>query len=998
MAEIRKLQVNDTEVYPVTHEKAVYGSDGKTINQKYISSIVYGEDVDLPEVDTTEMVNEIIERLDNIENELEEIKEHVENNTTIADKTGNLTDLRTDHKEDIVSAINELKSDVDDLQESFSNKVDTSTYNAKVSELETSINQAFQSGNNVKQQLVDALIAKDINVSTNNKFNELITELENFSNSSEGADLPEWITRRWYKTYIPLNESLHACDFASAVVGKKIYVFCGYNSMNSIYLDQALCIDTESEIYNAITAKKNLGSPMIGCKAGAINDKIYIVGGCYYNSSYTYYNTNYCYDPSTDTYTTKRSMPTALGGVGVAVSNNRLYVTGGEGSNGYANTNYCYDPSSNSWSTKRTMPTSISHHSATTIGSNIYILGGYGNSEEFYSTNYCYNSSSNTYSTKKEIPISVYGFGICTYNDKIYLSCGDAFYRSDDDEDDYYWYYNNFAYVYNPSTNEWNKHSMIDIEKNAFSFHSMHAIDNVMYTVMGQYYSYEESTYIDYPALNAFVFDEENEDEGYLGAVDFSNITLGTGYYYLSSPYNWVDISFNLSTRYRINLQELYNTYGNNVRVTLKGNPSLITSAAVLHYISSDNTENNIAYANVYNITVEDSVISELTVTSNSISYVIDLTGFADGTPLQNLFVTFSYATNENAILYADDWTLTLESADSSDGSDDGYYVDNKLVIMDRTNYNYMTEGTFKTRGDMVTYSASNGLTLKSLNTAYNHIYAALQNLIIDFSLYDTLTIYFRGNKTGTYKFRAGVSDSVSSSGSGTGILSYNATSATTTTTVSSTSATSFAHIDLYNITRKGYLSIVLCKDSETLDYTSGATIIGVELSGRTWVENGGSGSTTEPLVIMKDNYYQTSDAFKTTSNYVTHSTSSGLFMKSSNASYHVYAALQYPYDLSKYNKVKLEFKAGVKGTFKFMIGASTTSRSSGSASTVPTFNAGTSEVKTATAYGTESWNVYYIDISNLTGTNYLTLVAVYDTSTVYYNQYGLYITGFELQ
>lgn len=833
MAEIRKLQVNDTEVYPVTHEKAVYGSDGKTINQKYISSVVFGEDVDLPEVDATEIINNITERLDVIEDELEEIKEHVENNTAIADKTGNLTDLRTDHKEDIVSAVNELKSDVDDLQESISNKVDTSTYNAKVSELETSINQAFQSGNNVKQQLVDALIAKDINVSTNNKFNELITELENFSNSSEGVDLPGWITRRWCKAYLPLNEALHVCAFASAVVGKKIYVFCGYNTLNSVYLDQALCIDTESEIYNATTVKKNLGSLMADCRAGTINDKIYIVGGSYYSSDSYYYNTNYCYDPSIDTYTTKRSMPIALADTGVTVLNNRLYVTGGASSTYNVNTNYCYDPSSDSWSTKRAMPIYIGYHSAATIGSNIYILGGYSSTTKYdngtcFNTNYCYNPSSNTYSTKKEIPIPVIGCGTCTYNNKIYLSGGDVLY----DSNEYYWGYNKFTYVYNPSTNEWNKHSMIDIKKNAFSYHSMHVIDDVMYTVMGQYYNYEQNQYMDCPVLNAYIFNAENEDEGYISDLSFE---LGAGYYDLSFPYEWIDIHFNLSTKTRFSLQDLYDTYGDKIRVTLTGDMTsmyMSGDVAVLYYISSRSTISSIESAGAYVLYSEDDVFTEFASSYDAVSYVMDLMAFVgdDYYGLSNMFITFSYACNENYYLNPNNYTLTVESAGSSSGG------------------------------------------------------------------------------------------------------------------------------------------------------------------------NSGGGTTVEGLAIMKDNYYQTNDAFKTSSNYVTHSTSSGLFMKSSYATYHVYAALQYPYDLSKYNTVKLTFKAGVAGTFKFMIGASVTSKSSGSASTVPTFNAGTSEVKTATAYGTQSWNVYYIDISNLTGTNYLTLVAVYDSDTVYYNQYGLYITDFELQ
>ena len=821
MAEIRKLQVNDTEVYPVTHEKAVYGSDGKTINQKYISSVVFGEDVDLPEVDTTEMINNITERLDIIEDELEEIKDHVNNNTAIADKTGNLTDLRTENKNTIVHAVNELKSDIDGLQNSLSNKVDVSTYNSKVSELETSINQAFQSGNSVKQELVDALIAKDINVSTNNNFNELITELENFSNSSEGANLPEWMTRRWHNVVFPLKNAAYVCDFASAVVDKKIYTFGGYSLYDQQSTNQALCIDTESEIYNAISVKKSLESAMYCCKAEAINNKIYIVGG--YNNG-TYYNTNYCYDPSTNTYTTKKILPIAMSDMGVAVSENKLYVTGGDSGSTTRNTNYCYNPSTDSWSTKKSMPSSFGYHSATAIGSNIYILGGWtydDASSYMLDTNYCYNTYSNTYTEKEAIPIYVCGHASCTYNNKIYLSCGQAngiyIYNA--------WDINNLTYVYNPSTNKWNEHSEIDII--GFFSHGMHVVDNTMYTILGQFRDINDEYYI-YNCLNAYIFNAENEDEGYISNLSFE---LGAGYYDLNSPYEWIDVHSNLSTRTRFSLQDLYDTYGNKIRVTLTGDTTQeINSVAVLYYMSSRSTINSIEYAGAYNLFVEDNIFTEFTTSSNSLSYVMDLTAFAGELALSNIFITFSYAHSKDGYLYPNNHTLTIESAGSSSGG------------------------------------------------------------------------------------------------------------------------------------------------------------------------NSGGSTTVEKLIIMKDNYYQTDDAFKTVSSYVTHSTSSGLFMKSSLAGYHVYAALQYPYDLSKYNTVELTFKAGVAGNYKFMIGASTTSRSSGSASSTPTFNLGTSEVKATTAYGTSAWNVFYIDISNLTGTGYLTLVVVYDNETVYYNQYGLYITDLVLQ
>jgi len=47
MAEIKKLQLDGEDIYPITHTSAVYDSDGKSIEFKYISAISYQEGVDI---------------------------------------------------------------------------------------------------------------------------------------------------------------------------------------------------------------------------------------------------------------------------------------------------------------------------------------------------------------------------------------------------------------------------------------------------------------------------------------------------------------------------------------------------------------------------------------------------------------------------------------------------------------------------------------------------------------------------------------------------------------------------------------------------------------------------------------------------------------------------------------------------------------------------------------------------------------------------------------
>ena len=121
LAEIKKLQVDGADIYPVTHESAVYDNEGKSIESKYLSSVAYteGDDIQISggssegggSVDTSEL-----------EAQIEEVDT----------KVGELSNLQTTDKDNIVDALNEV----------------------------------FQLGNDVKQNLVDALIAKGVQAST----------------------------------------------------------------------------------------------------------------------------------------------------------------------------------------------------------------------------------------------------------------------------------------------------------------------------------------------------------------------------------------------------------------------------------------------------------------------------------------------------------------------------------------------------------------------------------------------------------------------------------------------------------------------------------------------------------------------------------------------------------------------------------------------------------------------------------------------------------------
>lgn len=150
MAEIKKLQVDGSDIYPVTHESAVYDNEGKSIESKYLSSVAYtqGDDIKISDengniIDTSKLEAQI----EDVEAQIEEVRE-------IADwcvmALGDGDQLLTNNKNSVVDAINEV----------------------------------FQYGNNVKQNLVDALIAKGVQASTSETFDSLIAKLNDIQGTN----------------------------------------------------------------------------------------------------------------------------------------------------------------------------------------------------------------------------------------------------------------------------------------------------------------------------------------------------------------------------------------------------------------------------------------------------------------------------------------------------------------------------------------------------------------------------------------------------------------------------------------------------------------------------------------------------------------------------------------------------------------------------------------------------------------------------------------------
>ena len=177
--------------------------------------------------------------------------------------------------------------------------------------------------------------------------------------------------------------------------------------------------------------------PMPTARSGfgvtVVDGKIYAIGGST-NSDIT--NINEMYDPETNTWVTKTPMPYPRTNLGIAVVENKIYVIGGTGYvGGYLDVvgkTEVYDPITDAWETKTSMPTPRENLCASVVNGKIYLMGGSKLTGPAWpiliDKNEVYDPETDTWDTKAPIP-DYYNFAFAdltsaVFDGKIYLMSG----------------------------------------------------------------------------------------------------------------------------------------------------------------------------------------------------------------------------------------------------------------------------------------------------------------------------------------------------------------------------------------------------------------------------------------------------------------------------------------------------------------------------------------------------------------------------------------------
>jgi N-acetylneuraminic acid mutarotase len=222
-------------------------------------------------------------------------------------------------------------------------------------------------------------------------------------------------------------------EVAAAALNGKIYVVGGFekpsfgNVMN-------FAITPSVEVYDPATDQWTAKSPMptglhhVGI--GVVGGRLYVIGG-YSKSGLSVWNpaaTVYAYDPATDSWTERASMPTARGALSMTEHDGKLYAIGGYDRKANNAQVEVYDPLHNVWTTAAPMPTPRDHLAAATIAGKIYAIGGRTDGD--YSRNLAvterYDPAIDRWTRVGDLPTARSGITAAVVEGKIYVMGGEG--------------------------------------------------------------------------------------------------------------------------------------------------------------------------------------------------------------------------------------------------------------------------------------------------------------------------------------------------------------------------------------------------------------------------------------------------------------------------------------------------------------------------------------------------------------------------------------------
>ena len=245
-----------------------------------------------------------------------------------------------------------------------------------------------------------------------------------------GAVQPEPDKGTW-RTAAPMPTK--RTEVAAAALDGKIYVVGGFEkpSLSNV---MSFAITPSVEVYDPVTDQWSSKAPLpVGLHhigIGVSGGRLYVIGG-YAQSALSVWNpvaTVYAYDPASDSWTERASMPTARGALSVTEHDGKLYAVGGFDRKANNAQVEVYDPARNEWTTAAPLPTPRDHLATATVAGKIYAIGGRTNGD--YSRNLAitesYDPTIDRWKRVSDLPTARSGITAAAVGGKIYVFGGEG--------------------------------------------------------------------------------------------------------------------------------------------------------------------------------------------------------------------------------------------------------------------------------------------------------------------------------------------------------------------------------------------------------------------------------------------------------------------------------------------------------------------------------------------------------------------------------------------
>lgn len=213
--------------------------------------------------------------------------------------------------------------------------------------------------------------------------------IEGFTFLNTGASMEHWTLRP------PINQGRSFCG--GAALNGRIYAIGG-NPDATTQLASVEMLDLPgSGVWSQVAP---LSAPRTGIAAAAANGRIYAIGG--FRTGVPVVGTNEEYDPATNTWALKAPNATPRSYAAAVSLNNKIYLMGGQAVINNVFTDIAtveeYDPVTNAWTPKASMPVAMSTHAAAVVNGKIHVVIG--------STHLEYDPVANTWTPRKAMTTS----------------------------------------------------------------------------------------------------------------------------------------------------------------------------------------------------------------------------------------------------------------------------------------------------------------------------------------------------------------------------------------------------------------------------------------------------------------------------------------------------------------------------------------------------------------------------------------------------------------